>query len=599
MSCRLISFLFLILFASTSFAVTFVKPLPVDQAFKFSVKVVNDRTIALHWKIHPGYHLYQDRFKFSTQNESVKLGAADYPPAIPEQNDILGKYSVYKDDVTIDLPLLTNAQPFTLLVSYQGCSADGFCYPPTTKSVFLDPQLTASAQAKTVMTYTKMPPQSQQDRISQILSHDNLMLVVLAFLGFGLLLSLTPCVLPMIPILSGIIVGQGHPISTRKAFLLSLLYVLSMSFTYAIAGVIAGFAGSTVQAALQNYWVIGSFSVIFILLALSLFGLYEIQLPTALQTRLNNLSNHQSGGSYLGTIIMGVLATLIVSPCVTPPLIGALSYIGQTGNAALGGLALFCLGFGMGIPLLIIGTSGSKFLPKSGPWMNAVKAVFGVLMLAVAIWLLSRIIPATITMFLWAFLLIVSAIFMHSFDPHPTNAGLRLWKAVGIILFVYGLALIIGAAMGNHNPLRPLANLWKSSSNVTPVSFTPIKRYQDLTAAIIHAKRTNLPIMLDFYADWCVSCKEMEIHTFSDPSVIAAMQSFMLLQANVTHNDHDDRVMQKELAVIAPPTIIFFDQNGKELKQFRIVGEINAANFLQHLQAVLAVLHHKATISVE
>jgi thiol:disulfide interchange protein DsbD len=433
------------------------------------------------------------------------------------------------------------------------------------------------------------PALTQQDKISDFLAHSSWFLIAIGFLGFGILLAFTPCVLPMIPILSSIIVGQGEEINTIKAFWLSLIYVLAMAITYAIAGVVAGLAGGYVQAFLQSPWVLGAFSIVFVLLSLSLFGLYELQLPSRFHHHVTHLSNQQTGGTYVGVAIMGCLSTLIVSPCVTAPLIGALSYIGKTGNAVLGGSALFSMGLGMGIPLVIIGTAGGKFLPKAGLWMNTVKAFFGVLMLGVAILLLSRIISPTTTMLLWAALLIISSIYMGAFTQTPATGIGKLWKGLSLIMLVYGFLLLIGAGMGNTNPFQPLV-----VQRAIPVVNTPqtepfkiITSLEELQEAIDSAKAQDKPIVLDFYADWCLSCKEMDNTTFEDPRVQVLLSRFVVLRADVTSNDDANKALEHQFNVIAPPTILFFDQNGQELNKDRIVGAVDAATLLKQLKSII------------
>ncbi len=581
--------LFTLLFSQSGFGFTIKEPLPVDKAFQFSARVINPNLIQANWQIASGYYLYLERFKFSAEGKNTSLGRPDFPPGIPKEDDILGKYHVYKDQVSIDIPVSTTENQITFIASYQGCASDGFCYPPTSKKVILNLTTGIVSPKQGVTTDLVTPPQSEQEKIASLFFQKNIFYIIFGFLGFGLLLSCTPCVLPMLPILAGIIAGHSRNISTSKAFFLSLVYVLSMSFTYAIAGVIAGFAGSTIQAALQSPFVLITFSLIFVLLAFSLFGFYHIRMPQKLQNKLDTLSRKQKGGSYIGVIIMGILATLIVSPCVTPPLIGALSYIGKTGNAFLGGVALFCLGLGMGIPLLIIGTAQGKFLPSAGPWMNAINAIFGVLMLGVAIWILERIIPGQLTLILWALLLVGSAVYMGAFDKEFPSQWHRLWKAIGLVFFTYGIILIIGATMGNTNPLQPLQKNIFVANNNTPEAhhlFMRIKNREELANALRTAKAKHLPVMLDFYADWCISCKEMEHTTFADPKVIAALKPFMLIQADVTANDQYAQDLQHSLNVIAPPTIIFYNRDGIEMKHLRVVGEMNPQQFLKQINTV-------------
>jgi thiol:disulfide interchange protein DsbD len=583
------------------------QPLPVDKAFVFSDSIKNGQ-MELNWKIAPGYHLYRDHLSFQSEAPSVvQLQAVTLPEGILMQDNILGKYRVFENKLTINIPLIKKTLgEATLLVRYQGCADSGFCYPPVTKRIQLSStnsliqQLTPISQASATTaqnTTVQSPPETstktqvsnrgaKQDRITRLLSNKNWGITLLGFLGFGLLLAFTPCVLPMIPILSGIIVGQGREITTTRAFCLSLTYVLAMALTYAGAGVLAGMAGSYLQAFLQSPWVIFTFAGIFVLLAFSLFGFYELRVPNFLNHHVTNISNKQSSGTYVGVAVMGMLSTLIVSPCISAPLIGVLSYIGKTGDAFFGGLALFMLGFGAGIPLLIVGTTEGKFLPKSGPWMNSVKIFFGVFLLAAAIWLLQRVIPEQLTMVLWAALLIISAVYMGAFTHAPETGWGKLWKGLSLILMVYGLLLLIGATMGNTDPLQPLAisrPIPTETAGETE-TFKIVKTLKDVETEIAAAKKQSKPVILDFYADWCISCQQMDRYTFTDQHVKNKLRNFVMLRADVTDNDANDQALEKHFDVIAPPTILFFNDSGDEIKSQRVVGEIDAKELLKHLR---------------
>ncbi len=585
------------LLLSSAFATP--QPAPVDQAFRFSVSVDDPQTIIAHWRIAPGYFLYKDRFSYKIVSpKAATLGSFTLPNGIKKYDDILGQHQVYQGNLALPIPIKRpdNApKDMTIKVCYQGCSANGYCYPPQTKEVMvsLDAAKDERFTGKTVNGKKVQFPISEQDKLTQLLANHNITLILLSFFGFGLLLSFTPCVLPMIPILSGLIIGHGESLSLGKAFRLSLTYVLAMAVTYAIAGIAAGFAGHTLQAALQTPWIIISFSLIFVLLALSLFGFYELRLPSKFEEKISSLSNKQKSGNYVGVGIMGVLSTLIVSPCVSAPLIGALAYIGQTGDAILGGSALFAMGLGMGVPLLIIGTSGGKLLPKAGSWMQVVEASFGVMLLAVAIWMLERILPGQITLALWAALFIISAVYMGILNPEKKHGWANFWKGLGLLFVIYGIILLIGATMGNSNPLEPLANGHAvagevaHNSNIEKPLFAHIKNNDDFDRELDLATSRDKIIMLDFYADWCISCKEMDRNTFSHPEVKTLLNRMVALRADVTNNDLQDQALEERLKVIAPPTILFFDKQGSELANYRIVGEQNAEQFLQHLQRVL------------
>ena len=432
---------------------------------------------------------------------------------------------------------------------------------------------------------------SEQQSLANQLASGKTLITLLAFFGFGLLLTFTPCVFPMIPILAGIIAGQKDQLTTRKAFTLSLIYVLAMAATYTIAGVIVGLSGENVQALFQTPWVIYSFVAVFVVLSLSMFGVYELQMPQGIQNRLSQMSNAQQGGTYIGAAIMGLLSALIVGPCVTAPLIGALLYIAQTGDAVLGGLALFMLSLGMGVPLLLIGTTAGKWLPKAGHWMNAVKAFFGVMLLAVAIWLLDRVVSPQVVLLLVALLAIGTAVFMGALNfsnEHPTGWA-KLSQLISVLLLAYGVIALIGVLSGSKSLLQPLKHLGNTGGNVkTAVAdhalpFQQIKGLGGLQSAIEQAQANEQRIMLDFYADWCVSCKEMEAFTFTDQQVQQALSDYILLQADVTKNDEQDQALLKQLGLVGPPAILFYDPQGQEHEAFRVVGYVKAKPFAEHV----------------
>ena len=571
-----------------AFAAPVTKPLPVNQAFRLSAVAKDPQTVLLTWRIAPGYYLYRDRFHFTLQDKgSAELGRPILPPGIPKYDHELGHYQVYADQVSIATPVLkSRAGVLEMLAHYQGCSAKGFCYPPTVGLVQLSltDHFDRSVAAKPIDDVAVAMPQARQDKITAVFRGHHWWVIVLSFIGFGVLLSFTPCVLPMIPILSSIIIGNGEKVSAKKGFILSLIYILAMSVTYAIAGMVIGYVGSNVQIILQKPWVLAMFSVVFVLMALSMFGFYNLELPRSWQARIANISHHQKHGTYLGVFVMGVLATLIVSPCVTPALVGALAYISQTGDALMGGAALFALGFGMGVPLLVIGTLGGKFLPHTGAWMNTVKAIMGVLLLGVAIYLLERVIPGPVSLVLWAALLIVSSMYMGTFVSVKTNWA-KLWRGIGWLMFIYGAVLLVGAATGGSNPLRPLMHLpgLSHSAAASRLTFERVKDIQALDRALLAAKLQHKPVLLDFYADWCVACKELDEHTFANPQVQAKLKDFVLLRVDMTANNANDRALMKRYGVIAPPTLIFFDAKGREFKSNQVVGNMAPADFLKRL----------------
>jgi thiol:disulfide interchange protein DsbD len=585
-----------------------------EDAFRFDADVAAPDRIQLLWGIADGTYLYKDKLHIALEGaEDVALGEYRWPEPEIKKDSILpdgstGDVAVYHRAIDLSVPLLRrSAEPtqVTLVARYQGCAERGLCYPPITKRLTLDlparSQVAVRSAAGTTTTTTagvaaaptSTPAEtkvSEQDRIAAVLAGGSLWAVIALFFGFGLLLAFTPCVFPMIPILSGIIAGHGEGITTRKAFTLSVVYVVAMALTYAVAGVLAGLFGANIQAAFQNPWILSIFAGAFIALALSMFGFYDLQLPSSLQTRISALSNRQHGGSLIGVAIMGLLSALIVGPCVAPPLAGALIFIGQTGDGLLGGAALFSMALGMGAPLIAIGTSAGKFLPRAGAWMDAVKAVFGVLLLGVAIVLLERILPAALAMLLWGLLLICSAVYMGATDPLPAQAGgwRHLWKGLGLALLVYGALMLVGVAAGGRDTVQPLRGLAPASGAAGQpghATFTRIKTTGDLDRELATARAAGKPALLDFYADWCVSCKEMERYTFSDSAVVAEMGRFVLLQADVTANDRDDQaLMQGRFGIPGPPAILVFDPSGTEQRGFRIVGFMPAEAFAAHLR---------------
>lgn len=550
----------------------------------------------VNWVIAEGHYLYQNKMQISASDASViekslVLSAAEEKDD-PIFNETLHVYHHFAD-VTLPYQYTDNGdKDVTFKVKYQGCSEiSGICYPPQTKkfTVKLSPLSTAQAAA---IENNQSEHVSEQDDITNALRSGNTVFTLLIFFGAGLLLAFTPCVFPMIPILSGIIVGQGKDITTRKAFYLSLVYVLAMAMTYTIVGILVGLSGENIQAWFQNPWIIGSFAAIFVALSFSMFGFYDLQMPASVQGKLANISNSQQSGNIAGVAIMGFLSALIVGPCVTAPLVGALIYIAETGDAVLGGMALFSLSMGMGAPLLVIGASAGKFLPKAGAWMNAVKAVFGVLLLGLAIWLLERVAPAAATMALWAALIIVSAIYMGAMDSlaEGSSGWKKLWKGLGVLLLIYGIILVIGLASGNKNLFQPLKGVGGATATTVAaehLDFKQIKGVDGLNAELAKAKAAGKTVMLDFYADWCVSCKEMEAFTFSDPAVKKALANVVLLQADVTPNDELDTELYKHFGIIGPPSIMFFDVNSNERKNYRVVGYMPAEKFSQHIKSAL------------
>ncbi len=558
-------------------------PLPAEEAFKLRLNR-DGNTITAQFGIAQDYYLYRDKVHLTVkQPAGATLGKIRFPTAEEKDDPNFGRMAIYHHDFTASASLqgLKSGETVVIDASWQGCNeASGICYPP------LEQRYTLADGGATGKIATSATAESETDQIASLFKGGSFWLVVASFFGFGLLLALTPCVFPMIPILSGIIVGHGDKVTKTHGFLLAVAYVLGMAITYAAAGVAAGLSGSLLSAALQTPLALGMGATVFVLLSLSMFGFYELQLPSALQSRMTTASNRLHGGHFAGVFGMGALSALIVGPCVAAPLAGALIYIGQTGDVILGGVSLFVMALGMGVPLLLIGLSAGALLPKAGGWMDTVKRVFGVLLLAVAIWLVQPLLPAWGSMLLWAALLIPYGVHLSALD-HTPQGWQRLWKAFGVMLLVTGLAFVIGVLGGSRDILQPLA-VFAGGPDTTAknahLSFERVKTVAELDAAI--ARSAGKPVMLDFYADWCVSCKEMEKITFADPRVQTALQGVVLLQADVTANSADDKALLKRFGLFGPPGILFFNRNGTE-SPFKVVGYQAPEVFLDSLKKAL------------
>jgi len=587
--------------------------LDIEDAFKFSLSVDKNNQLSAIWSIADKHYLYKNKFKFELlEGNGFSIQQPTMPRGKAKNDEYLGDYEAYYHDLVINIPVSgagDTSKPLAVKVTYQGCSESGICYPKVTKNIELDvsglatdlpavqtPVATAALTSPASQKDTGI--QSEQDALAGLLSSENTLIALLTFFIIGLGLAFTPCVFPMIPILSGIIAGQGKNSSTSP-FVMSVVYVLSMAVVYTLVGVVAGLSGNNIQIIFQNPWVLGTFALIFVALAFSMFGFYNLQLPSSLQSKISEFSNKQEGGTLIGVAIMGVLSALIVGPCMAPPLMGILLFISQTGDPVLGGAALFVMSLGMGIPLIIIGTSAGKLMPRAGVWMDTIKAIFGVMMLGVAIWMLERVLSETIIMWLWALLIFVSGVYMGALTPiHENTTGwARLWKSLGLVLMLYGSLLIIGASSGNSDYMLPLkGNIMHASSggNTAPqhVAFERIKSIEDLNQKLATAKQQNRPVMLDFYADWCTYCKTMENTTFKSAKVISSLDNFIVLQADVTEMDEVDDALLKHFQVPAPPAILFFapgsgDSQTTENRNFRIVGYKNGDDFAQHVNVFL------------
>ena len=549
----------------------------------------------VRWDIAPGYYLYRERLVFApAEGEAFRIGGVELPDGETRHDAYFGEMEVYYREVEAKLPLLAEGplpREARLDVTYQGCADAGLCYPPITKTLVLrrGGPLGAEPAAGLPPEGSAEPLLPPQDRAARFLATGNLPAVIAQFALFGLLLAFTPCVLPMIPILSAIVIGQGEKVGAPRAFALSFTYVLAMALAYTGAGVLAGLSGAGLQVFFQHPAVIVSFSGVFVLLALSMFGFYRLQIPVAWQAGLTRLSGRQRRGTYAGVAAMGVLSALIVGPCLAPPLAGALIYIARSGDALLGGLALFSLGMGMGVPLLVAGTSAGRLAPVAGPWMQVVERIFGVLLIGVAIYLLERVVPAWTALLLWGALLIVVAIYMGALDHLAAAASgwRRLWKGTGLAALVYGALLMVGAASGGSDPLQPLKGLAARPDADAAALFKPVKGLDGLRAELDAAAASGRSVMLDFYADWCVSCKEMERYTLSDAEVRRALAGALLLRADVTGNDEQDRALLAHYGLFGPPAILFFGPEGQEREQFRVIGFVEAVHFRRVVEGAL------------
>jgi thiol:disulfide interchange protein DsbD len=587
------------------------EPLEPEKAFRHSVQVLPDGDLEVKFRIADGYYLYRDRFAFAVAPEGVRLGRPAFPRGEERTDPFFGTVETYRKEVRIRVPVdaTSGAERATLTTTYQGCWDQGICYPPLEQTAKL--QLAALSIAPSASAPRDLPLElggrpvpgqpafvNDEARFSGILESGSLLAVVAFFFGAGLLLTFTPCVLPMIPILSGIIVGEGRSASKGRAAVLSIAYVLGMAVTYTAIGVAAALSGQLLSAALQSPWVLTAFATVFVVLALSMFGFYELQLPAALQSRLHDASSRLSGGHVGAIAVMGMLSAAIVSPCVAAPLAGALLYISQTRDVVLGGTALFAMAIGMGVPLVAVGVSQGALLPKTGHWMKSVRRFFGFLLLAVAVWVVSPVLPPLAVMLAWAALLVIGAVYLRALDPLPMDASgyARLFKGVGVIALVAGAALVVGALAGSRDPLQPLAGFRAfgggapvasaASANVVLKShdlrFERVESLAELDAVLA---RTGQPVMLDFYADWCVTCKEMERYTFSDPRVRARLAGFTLVQADVTANTAEHKALLRRFKLFGPPGIVFFDAAGRELAAVRVIGYQDADRFLRSLAA--------------
>jgi thiol:disulfide interchange protein DsbD len=591
----------MVLFCASARAEDFLEP---EQAFQLQGRLVDAHTVRLSWVIAPGYHLYRERLSFHGS-----VGLPLLPAGVRKFDSNFNKeMETYQDGLVVQLPV-TASVPFTLEVGYQGCADAGLCYAPATQRYRVDPAVPgklevlddagsaaatvtaaapAAAAAAAAATPDAIPPQDDSSLAQRTLQSGSAWRIGLAFVAFGLLLSFTPCVLPMVPILSSIIVGEGA-VSRSRGLALALAYSLGMALVYTSLGVAAGLAGEGLAGALQKPWVLLSFGALLVILALSMFDVYQLQLPSGLQSRLSEKSSGINGGRFAGVFVMGALSALIVGPCVAGPLAGALLYISQTRNVWTGGWALFSMAAGMSVPLLLTGLSAGSLLPRAGAWMNSVKKVFGLLLIAVAIWMVSPVFSVPVNMAMWGVFALLCAVFLHVFEPLQNGARLRAYigKTLGLAFLLAGLFELAGAASAGRDVLQPLGHLSIASAGAAKaargddgeVHFSRIRTAAELDQILASS---STPVMLDFYADWCVSCKEMERFTFSQPAVAGKLKQVRLLQVDVTANNASDKELMKRFGLFGPPGIILFN-GGKEIPNSRVIGFLAAEPFVQHL----------------
>ncbi|MBY5992260.1 protein-disulfide reductase DsbD [Ferrimonas balearica] len=551
--------------------------LPVDQAYLFDFDQ-KDNALDLTWTMAGDqYYLYQEKFVLQVDVEGeATLGAIQFPAPVNHYDEFFGDQPVYFNEVTLTIPVLEAKNNASVTVTYQGCLDKVLCYPPTKQTVFLSD---VAANDGFIAPSAPAAPQTQQDGLAALLAGDGLLLPLITFFGLGILLAFTPCVFPMYPILTGIIGGQGK-LSTGRAFALSMTYVQGMALTYTALGLVVASAGMKYQAALQSPAVLIGLAVLFVVLSLSMFGLYNLQLPTSLQGKLANAQNKQKGGSFVGVFVMGLISGLVASPCTTAPLSGVLIYVAQSGDLVLGGATLYALSMGMGLPLLLLGTSGGKLLPRAGAWMETIKHVFGFLLIAVAIMMLDRLWPGTVLDLLWA----LWGVSLAGYLLHQNKKTQFSWmQTVRNVVIVLGL--FASVSYGFHSVMNRNESL---ASSQHAVDFVKIKTLADLEREVAAANAAGKPVMLDLYADWCVACKEFEHKTFPQPQVTERTDRMVLLQADVTRNDAQDIELLEAFQVLGLPTLLFFDGNGEELSQLRVTGFMGPNPFAEHLDLVLA-----------
>lgn len=573
---------------------------PPDEVFFPDVLPVDGNTVELIIRVIPGFYLYKNKISVTALGNQARTGNLDLPKGKSKTDEFFGEQEVYYDEVVGRVAIARatpDAMDLELEVAYQGCADGGLCYLPQNKiiKVSLPAATTVTDLASLPNRAASDAPVSEQARLARIITESSIWVAAGVFFLAGLGLAFTPCVLPMVPILSGIIAGEGDDVSPMRGFTLAFSYVMGMALIYTGAGIVAAAAGMQLQATFNQPWMLILFSGLFVVLAMGMFGAYDLQMPSSIQSKLANVSSNQKSGTMIGAFVMGALSALVVTACVAPALIAALTVIAQTKEMLRGGLALFAMSLGMGAPLLLVGAAQGKFLPKAGPWMVAIKGAFGFMMLGLAIWMLSRMLPGTVTMAMWAVLILVAGVFMGGVTTLTADSSnsQKLGRAFGLLVILYGITLFAGAMTGGSNPLKPLAsvNLGGGGAAVEQkhLEFTRIKTIEDFDRELRKAVDANKSVMLDFYADWCTSCIEMEEYTFITPEVQAALANTVTLQADVTKADDEDRALLKRFGSFGPPTIVFFGTDGQQRDGYDVVGYMKSAEFAAHIRRAFEV----------
>jgi thiol:disulfide interchange protein DsbD len=567
---------------------------PPEEVFFPDVFVVDGNTVEVGIRVEPGFYLYKHKITAKSLSDNAQAGQLDLPKGKSKYDEFFGESEVYYDEVIGRLAIARatpEAMDLELEIGYQGCADGGLCYLPQTTVITVSlPEATAVTDLSELTPPDQ--PVSEQARLAKVITESSIWVAAGVFFLAGLGLAFTPCVLPMVPILSGIIAGEGDNVSPMRGFTLALSYVMGMALIYTAAGMAAAAAGMQLQATFNQPWILILFSGLFILLALGMFGAYDLQMPSSIQSKLADVSGRQRSGTMIGAFVMGALSALVVTACVAPALIAALTVMAQSGDMVRGGTALFAMSMGMGAPLLLVGAAQGKLLPKAGPWMVAIKGAFGFLMLGLAVWMLSRILPGAVTLALWAVLTFMAGVFMGgltTFGPDASPAQ-KMGKGFGFLAMIYGVLMMLGAITGGTNPLQPLASVNLGGAGGVTIAahdelpFQRIKTVDDLDREIATASGQGKTVMLDFYADWCVSCKEMEAYTFTDDSVRSALSNTVWLQADVTANDDQDKALLERFGVFGPPTIIFFGADGQQRHGYEVVGYMKADVFAEHVE---------------